>query len=135
MTDENQLEGQSRRKFIKTSAAVGAAAATGVAAFGGQAAAQAEQSQGDVIQDLTATIEQQGTQEGLVNVLVQAAVVDAVDVQNVQVQVSEVLENVNVEVLEGGITIQDVNVNATVVVQALNAGGQVVDTATTQITG
>lgn len=130
MTDENQLEGQSRRTFLKTSAAVGTAA-TGVGAFAGGAAAQA---QGDVIQDLTAEVVSEGTQEGLVNVLVQATIVDAVDVQNVQIRIQDVLEEVEVEVLEGGIEIEDVNVNATVVVQALNAGGQVVDTATTQIT-
>lgn len=39
MTEKSKLEGQSRRKFLKTSGAVGAAV-TGVAAFGGNAAAQ-----------------------------------------------------------------------------------------------
>lgn len=40
MTDENLETDQSRRKFLKTTGAVGAAATTGVAAFGGSAAAQ-----------------------------------------------------------------------------------------------
>lgn len=40
MTDENTETPQSRRKFLKTTGAVGAAATTGVAAFGGSAAAQ-----------------------------------------------------------------------------------------------
>lgn len=39
MTEKNELEGQSRRTFLKTSAAVGAAA-TGIATVGGSAAAQ-----------------------------------------------------------------------------------------------
>lgn len=39
MTDENELEGQSRRKFLKTTGAVSAAATTGVAGLAGNAVA------------------------------------------------------------------------------------------------
>lgn len=45
MTDENLETEQSRRKFLKTTGAVGVAATTGVAAFGGQAAAQSVNAQ------------------------------------------------------------------------------------------
>ena len=88
MTDENRFDAQSRRKFLKTTGAVGAAATTGVAAFGGQAAGQS-----------SAVNAQQILSSGLI-------VVSGV---NVQAPIN--VEDVTVTILEDvDVTVTDVNV-------------------------
>ena len=100
MTDENKFDAQSRRNFIKKSAAVGAAATTGVAAFGGEAAAQ--QTANLDIKSVSRNIfRQTGSQKagGLIVVQVQNVAVDVID--NVTVAIgSDVLD----------VTVQDVSI-------------------------
>lgn len=97
MIDENELEGQSRRAFLKTSATVGAVA-TGAGAFGGQAIAQNNPVNVDASQ-LEITTNQEGKQvaEGLINVQAQNVVVAIQDVLDVQIgDVSVNIEDVEV---------------------------------------
>lgn len=98
MTDKNELEGQSRRKFLKTTGAVGVAA-TGVGAFGGSAAAQ-ETANLD-IQSVSRSIFRQTGRQGAAGLIV-------VQVQNVAV---DVIDNVNVQIADvADVDVGDINV-------------------------
>lgn len=120
---------QSRRTFLKTTSAVGAAAATGIAAFGGSASAQT-----DVIRRIV--------------------VVDGGSLLQVNVILTEVLENVNVEIdiNTGDIEVVDIDVEENVIILNINvlseqaidqltaivegttaSGQEVADSATTQV--
>lgn len=116
----------SRRSVLKGVATTGTAA-TGLAAFGGQAAAQ----QDGPIGDVTAVL-----QDGLVNVSIGDVNVEDVDIITVRLRdVIVTIEDVNV-LNNVNIDVSDVNVNAlnnlNVVVQALS-GGSVVQTVTQRV--
>lgn len=122
MTDENELEAQTRRKFLKTTGAVGAAATTGVAAFGGQAAAQ-NLDFGNV------SVSVGEFDAGLVDLDVTVSDID-VTVSDIRVIVknNEIVKNVDADVLNFNFDdIRVANANQVVViVQALSSGGNVV---------
>lgn len=137
MTDENELEGQSRRSFLKTTGAIGAAATTGVAAFGGQAAAQ--QTATAEIKNVSRSIfRQAGNQAaaGLIIVQVQnVAVSDVVDANvaiggvNVDVEDIQVLSDNKVKLVIAD-TVDVVGNNVLVAVNLLGVqtvGGQTIE--------
>lgn len=145
MTYKTELDGQSRREFIKTSAAVGAGVTTGVAAFGGQAAAQALNVDADQLNANANT----GRLSGLIVLNnVTADVIDDVTLENVTVEIlSDSLNNIDIDVQKlvqtnGGdvvrLVINDVlenvevlnDANVSVQVSVLSDGGDVLQTAT-----
>lgn len=112
MTNETESNEQSRRRFLRTTGAVGVAATTGVAAFGGQAAAQ----QGNRVDIIGGDTTQTGQQLALslVSVQLQNVSVNALNQNNVQVFINDTLVNVEDVTVVGGdvvnIDIEDVDV-------------------------
>lgn len=124
MTDETNY---ARRTFLKRTGAVGAAAATGVAAFGGSASAQ---TQGIVIEEVN-------LQEGLINVNLQNVLNDLtvnVTITNVNVEVTDVVDitdnqiQINVAIL-GEVEPGDL---LRVVLEGVNKAGETVTLTATQ---
>lgn len=118
MNDNTRIE--TRRTFLKTSAAVGAAA-TGAAAFGGTAAAQ------DVDFNVDATVVD--LSGGLLDLDVNVSNLDVDVIDDVRVIVKNVSDVVDVTVSDVTIPINDVRVananQVVVVVQALSDGSVV----------
>ena len=128
MTEKITDSEQSRRTFIRTTAGVGAAA-TGVGALAGGAAAQ-QQNLFD-IGDVTVTDVGGGLVDVDVTLTNIAVNVDALN--NLSVRVRDVLQNI--EVLTDNVvtvTLENIQIgnanNIVVLVQALSAGGAVLDT-------
>lgn len=100
MTNENELEGQSRRRFLKTTGAVGVAATTGVAAFGGSASAQ-----GNLDVDITDV----NLQEGLININVEDVDLTLIDVEDINVTIQNITIQ-NIDILSNNVIQVDVDV-------------------------
>lgn len=119
-------EKQSRRMFVKGIAATGTVA-TGIAAFGGQAAAQQDQNFVDIIGG--ETTQQAGDQVALslVSVQLQNVSVNALNQNNVQVFINDTLVNIEDVTIVGGDVVNidiedtDIDVVANVVVNVLGA--------------
>ena len=128
MTDENELEGQSRRTFLKTSAAVGATA-TGITTVGGSAAAQ---------QPLNVNANQIFRQGFIVINGVNLLDVDIGDItvtlQNIDIDVTveEVLSRNRIRVSDIDISLIEDSV-VTVVVNVLSGGTTLVGTDTVRV--
>lgn len=132
--DENTTETATRRTILRGSAAVGIAATTGVATFGGQAAAQSVNVDASDLQITT----QQGQQmaSGLINVQLQNLVIQ--DVVEVTVG-GDVVEIKNVDILsnnEVNINVADaVDVEGTQALVAVTILGETTQGAVQEFTG